>query len=193
MGSTARVSSPAFCGAAAAVCGVWAGKKRESEGKRSRRAPWFWCAREKGAAGSVLAGPRRRRGGSREEVLGSVACMHQASGAAWVATGTFQATCGGQRNARGGPGATQSGGRRGDAPATAETEASGVAWVATGTFQATCGGYQASRRWPAGRSTAAGAAPLSAGGENRASRLGKGIKDLSAISKNSRDPTVKPR
>ena len=121
-GATAALSSPAFGGAAAAVCGVWAGKERESEGKRSRRAPWFWCAREKGAAGSVLAGPRRRRGGSREEVLGGVACMHQASGAAWVATGTFQATCGGQRNARGGPGATQSGGRRGDAPATAETE-----------------------------------------------------------------------
>jgi len=56
-----------------AVCGVWAGKERESEGKRSRRAPWFWCAREKGAAGSVLAGPRRRRGGSREELLGGVA------------------------------------------------------------------------------------------------------------------------
>ena len=55
-------------------------------------------------------------------VLGGVACMHQASGAAWVAAGTFQATCGGQRNARGGPGATQSGGRHGDAPATAETE-----------------------------------------------------------------------
>ena len=55
-------------------------------------------------------------------VLGGVACLHQASGAAWVAAGTFQATCGGHRNARGGPGATQSGGRRGDAPATAETE-----------------------------------------------------------------------
>ena len=58
-----------------------------------------------------MAGPRRRRGGDREVVLGGVACMHQASGAAWVAAGTFQATCGGQRNARGGPGATQSGGR----------------------------------------------------------------------------------
>ena len=28
-------------GAAAAFWGVWAGKERESEGKRSRRAPWF--------------------------------------------------------------------------------------------------------------------------------------------------------
>jgi len=46
-----------------------------------------------------------------------VACMRQGSGAVWVAVGSFQATCGGQRNARGGPGAIQSGGRRGDAPA----------------------------------------------------------------------------
>ena len=67
-------------------------------------------------------------------------------------------------------------------------QASGAAWVAAGTFQATCGGYQASRRWPACRSTAAGAAPLSAGGvEQRASRLEEGDKDRFAISINSRD------
>jgi len=52
--------------------------------------------------------------------------MHQASGAAWVAAGTFQATCGGQRNAKGGPGATQSGGRRGDTPAALEQRSSEV-------------------------------------------------------------------
>ena len=40
-GATAALSSPAFGGAAAAFQDVWAGKEREGEGKRSRRAPWF--------------------------------------------------------------------------------------------------------------------------------------------------------
>ena len=49
------------------------GKRRENARNRVQGCHWFWSAREIELRGAALLGPRRRRGGSREEVLGGVA------------------------------------------------------------------------------------------------------------------------
>jgi len=49
------------------------GKRRENARNRVQGCHWFWSAREIELRGAVLLGPRRRRDGSREEVLGGVA------------------------------------------------------------------------------------------------------------------------
>ena len=110
-GSTAGVSSSEFKRGGDAILGRGV-EELAKERREKKEGVLLVLMRAKGeGAASNPCCPRRRRGGGRWGVLGCMACMHQASGAAWVAAGTFQATCGGQRNARGGPGATQRGGR----------------------------------------------------------------------------------
>jgi len=47
------------------------GKRRENARNRVQGCHWFWSAREIELRGSTEGQPRRRRGGSREELLGS--------------------------------------------------------------------------------------------------------------------------
>ena len=72
-GSTARVSSTAFCGAAAVFWGVGVGNRRESVRNRVQGFSRPWGARELTFWGGAAGSPRRRRGGGREMGLGGVA------------------------------------------------------------------------------------------------------------------------
>ena len=64
-GSTARVSSPAFCGAAAVFWGIGVGNRRESVRNRVQGFSTRWGARELTLWGGAAGSPRRRRGGGR--------------------------------------------------------------------------------------------------------------------------------
>ena len=65
MGSTARVSSPAFRGAAAVFWGVGVGNRRESVRNRVQGFSRGWVARELTFWGGAAGSPQRRRGGGR--------------------------------------------------------------------------------------------------------------------------------
>ena len=115
-GSTARVSSPAFCGAAAAFRGVWAGKEREGEGNGMKSLPWSRGVRKMGAQGAAAGPPRRRRGGGRGRVAGRVAREGEGQRDAkerWRGFGVTRGQLCKQEVAEGGP-RRQAGGERKD-------------------------------------------------------------------------------
>jgi len=90
------------------------GKRRENARNRVQGCHWFWSAREIELRGAALLGPRRRRGGSREEVLGGVAkggeVQREGRGRRGAGARRVDASAK-QRRSWSWPGATQRGGR----------------------------------------------------------------------------------